>query len=150
MVVITDTGFGADNWQGLAPVGPDDDSFTRLSDDELAAVVIRLDSDADMAPLVSRLAVIGKIVINFPASSDGRGFSLARQLRLYGYQGRLRASGALIPDQYRHARQCGFDEVAVNDGQARRQPLCHWTEQLPRLRPGYQARLFESQVLPPS
>lgn len=66
------------------------------------------------------------IAIEFPAMTDGRGFSLARRLRELGYQGRLRAVGKLIADQYAMARRVGFDEVQISADLARRQPQEQW------------------------
>ena len=64
--------------------------------------------------------------IDFPAMTDGRGFTLARQLREMGYAGRLRATGALIADQYAMARRVGFDEVQISAAMAARQPEVQW------------------------
>lgn len=66
------------------------------------------------------------IAIEFPVFSDGRGFSLARLLRDMGYEGRLRAVGRLIADQYAMARRVGFDEVEVAPDIADRQPQDQW------------------------
>ena len=54
--------------------------------------------------------------IAFPSFKDGRGFTLARELRdRLGYQGWLRASGDLLPDQATHLRDVGFDDVLINE-----------------------------------
>lgn len=66
------------------------------------------------------------IAIDFPAMTDGRGFSLARRLREIGYTGRLRAVGRLIADQYAMARRVGFDEVLISPELAQRQPEDQW------------------------
>ncbi|MCT4333016.1 DUF934 domain-containing protein [Paracoccus sp. YLB-12] len=66
------------------------------------------------------------LAIDFPAFTDGRGFSLARRLRELGYRGRLRATGRLIADQYAMARRVGFDEVEVAPDIAARQPQDQW------------------------
>ena len=68
----------------------------------------------------------GLIAVEFPAMTDGRGFSLARILRELGYGGRIRATGALIADQYAMARRVGIDEVQIPAGLARRQPAAQW------------------------
>ena len=57
--------------------------------------------------------------IAFQSFKDGRGFTLARELRdRLGYQGWLRASGDLLPDQATHLRDVGFDDVLVGDNGA--------------------------------
>ncbi|WP_353185911.1 DUF934 domain-containing protein [Bosea sp. (in: a-proteobacteria)] len=76
-----------------------------------------------LAPFLPRLALVA---IGFPAYSDGRGFSLARQLRRAGFTGELRASGPLIPDQFAYALACGFDTIELPQANAERQPLEQW------------------------
>ena len=66
------------------------------------------------------------VAIDFPTMLDGRGFSLARRLRALGFDGRLRATGALIADQYAMARRVGFNEVEITADLARRQPQQQW------------------------
>jgi uncharacterized protein (DUF934 family) len=66
------------------------------------------------------------IAIRFPASRDGRGFSLGRALREHGFAGRLRATGEILPDQFGFALACGFDEVEIDEARARRQPIDQW------------------------
>ena len=66
------------------------------------------------------------IAVEFPAMTDGRGFTLARQLRELGFTGRLRATGKLISDQYAMARRVGFDEVEITAELAARQPAGQW------------------------
>lgn len=66
------------------------------------------------------------IAIDFPAMTDGRGFSIARRLRELGYEGRLRAVGRLIADQYAMARRVGIDEVLIPAELAKRQPQEQW------------------------
>ena len=66
------------------------------------------------------------VAVDFPSMTDGRGFTLARLLRERGYQGRLRAVGGLIADQYAMARRVGFDEVRISAALAARQPQDQW------------------------
>ena len=89
----------------------------------------------ELAPFLHRLALIS---IAFPSFSDGRGFSLARRLRLAGYRGILRATGPLIADQMRHAFGVGFDEVAMPDTLLARQPAAQWTAGLAAITQRYQ------------
>ena len=90
---------------------------------------------ADLRPLQARLQLIA---IAFPKFSDGRGFSLAKALRAQGYTGRLRATGALIPDQFAFALQVGFDEIEISDEQAARQPVEQWLQALTAIHDSYQ------------
>lgn len=89
----------------------------------------------DLAPFLGRLSLVSVV---FPAFTDGRGFSIARQLRLRGFRGRLRACGPVIADQYRHARGVGFDEIELPEAVAARQPPEHWTRMLGVVSSGYQ------------
>ena len=79
-VIVTDTGFGPMTWTG----GFD------------GANVLELASDADLADPGRRWTADRDDPRGFPSFADGRGFTLARQLRLKGFEGRLRAFGHVI------------------------------------------------------
>lgn len=81
------------------------------------------------------------IRVDFPEFADGRGMTIARQLRLMGYRGRLRAKGHLIADQYAMARRAGFDEVEISDALAARQPQYQWLARADWQAHDYQSRL---------
>lgn len=98
-----------------------DDGFHKLTDE----VEITIAPDTLPENLVDHLHR-DLIAIDFPATGDGRGFSLARRLRALGYTGKLRASGRLIADQYAMARRVGFDEVEISPEIAERQPQEQW------------------------
>ena len=54
------------------------------------------------------------IAIDFPAFTDGRGYSSARMLRTrFGYTGELRAIGDVMRDEMFLMRRVGFDSFAV-------------------------------------
>ena len=76
-----------------------------------------------LAPVQDRLDLIA---VAFPKHSDGRGFSLGRMLRQQGFDGTLRASGHILPDQFGFALHDGFDEVEIDEAQAARQPVEQW------------------------
>ncbi len=101
-----------------------------------AALAIPNDQDPRaLLPLQHRLDLIA---IPFPKFNDGRGFSIARALRAQGYRGTLRATGALIPDQFAFALHCGFDEIEISDEQAARQPIGQWLHALTLIGASYQ------------
>ncbi|MBT8458458.1 MAG: DUF934 domain-containing protein [Boseongicola sp.] len=135
-VIITDNGFETDDWSH---------GFTSL--DQLAAndtapvLAIDLSSDADPSALLGRLESIDMIRVDFPSFADGRGFTIARRLRLMGFQGRLRARGHVIADQYAMARRSGFDEVEIDADLAARQPEDHWVARANWTAHDYQSRL---------
>jgi uncharacterized protein (DUF934 family) len=90
--------------------------------------VLRLEVPADGEPsaAVPHFATAEVIRVPFRSFSDGRGFTLARELRRLGYRGRIRASGHLISDQWPLARACGIDEVEITEAQAERQTEAAW------------------------
>ena len=132
--IITDNGFNPDNW---------DRGFTELADLPANDTPCCVDfpSDADPAGLANRIGEIEMIRIDFPSSADGRGFTIARRLRLMGFSGRLRARGHVIADQYAMARRSGFDEIEVDDDLAARQPENQWLARADWKAHNYQARL---------
>lgn len=103
-VIVTDAGFGPDDWPGGIDIGPD------TPPEDLPEIAAGAEA----------------IRIAFPAFSDGRGFSLARQLRRLGFAGRLRAAGHVLADQYAMARRSGFDEVEISPDLAARQDESQW------------------------
>ncbi len=94
-------------------------------------------------PILTHWPLEGVQIIRIPFASfaDGRGFTLARRLRLRGYTGRLRASGHVIADQYAMARRAGFDEVEISAALAARQPEDQWLARADWRAHDYQARL---------
>ncbi len=131
-VLVTDTGFGPETWTA---------GFTKL--DGFAAngrAGLDLASDTDPSALVTALSA-PLIRINFPSFADGRGFTLARRLRVLGYTGRLRACGHVIADQYAMARRAGFDEIEITTALADRQPEADWLARANWQENDYQSRL---------
>ena len=73
------------------------------------------DDVALLAPLITGLALV---VIRFETSGDGRGYSQAQLLRQrLGYQGELRAAGAIRRDQLFLLARCGFDAFDFAPGE---------------------------------
>ncbi|SEN43875.1 protein of unknown function [Loktanella fryxellensis] len=131
-VIVTDTGFAADDFDG---------PFTALADvTDAVPGAVDVPSDAD-PQAVQAVMQAGLIRIAFPSFSDGRGFTLAAMLRRAGYKGRLRAHGHVIADQYAMARRSGFDEVEISDDLAARQPQDQWLARADWRAHDYQARM---------
>ncbi|MEP2532893.1 DUF934 domain-containing protein [Shimia sp.] len=134
-VIVTDSGFGADDWTlGYVP------SADAAND----VAALDVSSDTDPATLTDKLTSAQMIRVDFPSFADGRGFTIARQLRLAGYTGRLRAKGHVISDQYAMARRCGFDEVEISDDLAARQPEAEWAFRADWQAHDYQARMRDN------
>lgn len=135
-VIVTDAGFGTDDWTaGYTPV----QDFP--SDERGRNLALDLPSDTDPAQLEGRIDSVAMIRVAFPSFSDGRGFTIARALRRMGYEGRLRAAGHVIADQYAMARRVGFDEVEINDDLAARQPEEQWLRRADWRAHDYQSRM---------
>ena len=136
-LLVRDTGFGEDDWTGEFTRWSGAGSLSELADGAALDVGNTVPAE-DIAPLFGRVALIR---IAFPSHLDGRGFSLARHLRLLGYRGRLRASGRIIADQYAMARRSGFDEVEIDPALAERQPEEQWLFRANWTSHDYQERL---------
>ena len=121
--VVTDKGFTLDDWNAGYE----------------GATALDLASDAD--PVGLDFNGVTMIRVDFPSFADGRGFTIARQLRLRGYTGRLRAKGHVIADQYAMARRAGFDEVEIDASLAQRQHEPDWLARSNWQAGDYQARL---------
>jgi len=131
-VIVSDEGFAPDDWT---------DGFVTLEDAANDVVALDVASDTDPDDLVDRLGNAQMVRVDFPSSADGRGFTIARVLRLKGYTGRLRAKGHVLADQYAMARRSGFDEVEIDDALASRQPEDQWLARANWKDHSYQARL---------
>ncbi|MBM7070251.1 DUF934 domain-containing protein [Actibacterium sp. 188UL27-1] len=129
-VIVTDQGFGPDDWTGC---------FATPQTPAANAKGLDLASDARAEDVA--LDGVDLIRIDFPSFADGRGFSIARALRRLGYTGRLRAKGHVIADQYAMARRSGFDEVEIDQDLAKRQPEDQWLARANWQEHDYRARL---------
>ncbi len=75
---------------------------------------IWLDSHEEVETLGCAASKFALVAVNFPAFTDGRGFSTARLLReRYGYRGELRAIGDVFKDLLFYMQRCGFNAFAV-------------------------------------
>ena len=119
--IITEDGIKEDNW--------DDKTFLAFDGDDAPEEVLK------------KLEQVQRIVISFACSHDGRGFSLARQIREAGFKGHLRARGDLVTDQWRHLKQTGFDSVMLTQAQIEKMPLSAWREVQAINLPDYQRRI---------
>lgn len=68
----------------------------------------------EVEDLAQDIATLPLIAVDFPAFTDGRGFSTARLLReRYGFKGQLRAIGDVFKDTMLYLHRCGFNAYAV-------------------------------------
>ena len=106
-------------------------------------LAVRFDITCDPADLLPWFSKVDMVILPFDSSADGRGFSLARQLRQLGYTGVIRAEGHVLVDQFRAAIRVGIDQIAISDQQAARNPEEQWLAVSHR--EGYQAMLFAAE-----
>lgn len=78
------------------------------------ATAVRIEPGEDARELLPNLGQLSLVEVNFPAYTDGRGYSAARILREAGYLGELRAVGDVLVDQIAYMRRCGFDSFKPN------------------------------------
>ncbi len=92
-------------------------------------------------PEPTRLALIA---IEFPRFTEGRGYSIARQLReRHGYRGELRAVGWLLREQLGYLERCGFDAFELQPGK----PLESALQAFGELSVTYQADVAERRPI---
>jgi len=75
-----------------------------------------LASDERAESLKDDVASLPLIAIDFPTFADGRGYSIAYQLRArLGYKGELRAIGDVLRDQLFYMARVGFNAFATRE-----------------------------------
>ena len=118
-IIVRDAGFAPEDFSGAIRPLAEIDQMEEGDGVEIGPA-------DDPRALVGVLGQVALIRVRFPAFNDGRGFSHARDLRSFGYTGRLRAAGHVLADQYGMARRVGFDEVEIDETLATRQPEGQW------------------------
>ncbi|WP_028303508.1 DUF934 domain-containing protein [Oceanospirillum maris] len=108
------------------------------------AVGVWIPNDTVFDSSADKLNQVSVVAIDFPVFSDGRAYTLARQLReRFDYQGELRAIGDVLQDQLFFMTRCGFNSFAVREDKS-------IEEALTALKPfsnAYQAALDKPQPL---
>lgn len=88
-------------------------------------------------PQLGRLALIA---LEFPRFTEGRGFSIARQLRQrHGFTGELRAVGWVVRDNLLYMERCGFNAFQLREGK----PLASALQAFGELSGAYQTAVDE-------
>jgi len=73
-----------------------------------------LASDERVEDLKNDIGRFSVIAVDFPKFADGRGYSIARNLRArLGYRGELRAIGDVLRDQMFYLQRVGFDAFSA-------------------------------------
>jgi len=77
---------------------------------------VRLKSGEHPEAIAADLDRLAVVALEFPVYRNGRAYSYARILReRYGYEGEVRAVGAVLRDQFYFLVRCGFDALEVRD-----------------------------------
>ncbi|MDR3519139.1 MAG: DUF934 domain-containing protein [Azospirillaceae bacterium] len=109
-----------------------------------APLGIRLKSHQLAGEIAADLDRFGLVVLELPKFRDGRAFSTARLLReRYGFTGEIRATGAMIPDQFLFLVRCGVSSVEVPDNA----DLAVWRHALTEITIAYQAAATADEPL---
>jgi uncharacterized protein (DUF934 family) len=140
----------ADTWIAVGAEDPLPDEgdivvpFARLLKDwdalnaqagKLGATLANIDRAEALGTFLPRLSLV---VLPFPAFNDGRAYSIARQIREFGYKGELRATGNVLPDQMQFMLQVGFDAFEIGE----RFPLETWQKASKQMSLAYQRGLY--------
>ncbi len=127
MPVFKGDGFAPDDWRKLASeedLPPGGKVILTLaqwqarSGDVQSNIPLGLliEPGQDIRTIAPDLARFALIAIAFPKFTDGRGYSLAHQLRSnFGFAGELRATGDILFDQLQLLARCGFDSFEIRD-----------------------------------
>ena len=84
-------------------------------------------SDVKSLSMLDAWLVEPAIALVVASFSDGRVFTLARQLRQMGFEGRLEVVGDLLPDQLPMLLEAGVDVLEISAQHARRCDEAQWT-----------------------
>ncbi|MBT3530141.1 MAG: DUF934 domain-containing protein [Gammaproteobacteria bacterium] len=92
--------------------------FREEVEEYTGSIAIWLDSNETVDRIGPDLHTLPLIALNFPAFSDGRSYTSARELReSLNYEGEIRAIGDVLRDQIYYMSRCGFDSFALRHDQ---------------------------------
>ncbi|AKC71114.1 DUF934 domain-containing protein [Pandoraea oxalativorans] len=114
--VAADVSDAANDGSAAGPVSRDTvlplDAWLAADAQGVAPAGIRVQGHEDPERLAALLPKLALVVIEFPKTRDGRGFTLAKFLRdKWQFTGGIRAAGPLLPDQLAMLWACGFDSL---------------------------------------
>jgi uncharacterized protein (DUF934 family) len=127
MLVFKGDGFVPDDWRNLAQAEDPPQAgkvILTLAQWQARGGDVRSDMPLglliepgqDIGIIAPDLARFALVAVAFPKFTDGRGYSLARQLRgHFGFAGELRATGEVLFDQLQLLARCGFDSFDIKD-----------------------------------
>ena len=99
--------------------------FSEITDDEAVADVLPV-GDLASHDQIAQLLDQPTVQLQVDGFADGRGLSVARQLRLLGFTGVIEVIGDLLPDQLPMAAASGIDAILIRPEHARRCEESQW------------------------
>ena len=108
--------------------------FSEMTDGDAVADVLPV-ADVASHDQITQLLDQPVVRLQVDGFADGRGFSVARQLRLLGFTGDIEVIGDLLPDQLPMAVASGIDAILIRAEHAKRCEESHW-----RLKSGDKSR----------
>jgi uncharacterized protein (DUF934 family) len=99
--------------------------FTEITDGDTVAYALPVGDVASQDQII-QLLDLPIVRLQVDGFADGRGFSVARQLRLLGFAGVIEVIGDLLPDQLPMAAASGIDAILIRAEHARRCDESQW------------------------
>ena len=79
-----------------------------------------LDSNQSIDLIKDDIELFSLVQFNFITFKDGRPFTQIKKLKKYWkFNGEIRASGHILPDQYVFLKRCGVDSFEIEEGKER-------------------------------
>jgi len=120
-----------------------DGCFSAVPDDHATDQALHV-GDVVADDRIIQLLDQGAVRLRVDGFSDGRGFSVARQLRLHGFTGVIEVIGDLLPDQLPVAVASGIDAIFICAEHAERCVEAQWRQiSADKHRFGYQRSVTE-------
>lgn len=76
---------------------------------------VQINGDQNFELVLENIQRLSLVVLEFPAFTDGRGFSFARILRRNGFEGEIRATGDVGQDRLGYMTRCGINAFEIDD-----------------------------------
>jgi uncharacterized protein (DUF934 family) len=101
--------------------------FSEITDDDAVANALPV-GDVASQDQITQLLDQPVVRLELDGFADGRGLSVARQLRLLGFTGVIEVIGDLLPDQLPMAAASGIDAILIRAEHAERCEEGQWRQ----------------------
>jgi len=119
-----------------------DGCFSAVTDRDAVINALHV-GDVASSDQITQLLIQQTVRLTVDGFADGRGFSVARQLRLQGFDGVIELLGDLLPDQLPMAAASGVDGILIHAEHAERCEEDQWQQKsADKTRFGYQRSKF--------